>query len=114
MRTFPSSSAQPSPTAHPMPAAQPSPSDRPTSPAHPTPTDRPTSPAVEFVGVSKAFGATPALTDVTFTIGRGEIVALLGPNGAGKSTTVNTLLGLLRPDAGAVRVLGVRPDEAVA
>jgi ABC-2 type transport system ATP-binding protein len=46
-------------------------------------------------------------------IGRGETVALLGPNGAGKSTTIDLLLGLARPDAGAVSVFGRTPTAAV-
>lgn len=50
-----------------------------------------------------------ALKDVNLRIRRGEIVAYAGPNGAGKSTTVKILAGLLAPDAGTVRVLGMEP-----
>lgn len=51
-------------------------------------------------GLSRSFGGHPAVTDVSFTVGPGEVVGLLGPNGAGKSTTIRLLLGLLRPNAG--------------
>ena len=47
------------------------------------------------------------------SIARGETVALLGPNGAGKSTTIDLLLGLVRPDAGSVSILGRAPSAAV-
>ncbi len=50
-----------------------------------------------------------ALRGVSLGIGRGEIVAYAGPNGAGKSTTIKLLAGLLAPDAGKVRVLGLDP-----
>lgn len=50
-----------------------------------------------------------ALRDVSLRVARGEIVAYAGPNGAGKSTTVKLLSGLLAPDAGTVRVLGLDP-----
>jgi ABC-2 type transport system ATP-binding protein len=46
---------------------------------------------------------------ISFTVDPGQVLALLGPNGAGKTTTVETLEGLLRPDAGSVRVLGLDP-----
>ncbi|MBI5835271.1 MAG: ABC transporter ATP-binding protein [Armatimonadetes bacterium] len=55
-----------------------------------------------------------AVSDVSFEVGRGEVVGLLGPNGAGKSTTVKLLLGLLRPTAGAARILGQPPDSRAA
>lgn len=57
-------------------------------------------------GLTKRFGDRLAVEDLTFDVGRGEIVALLGPNGAGKTTTVRLLLGLLRPTAGEAKVAG--------
>src|SRR6185437_14310302 len=54
-----------------------------------------------------------AVAGIDLDIVAGETVALLGPNGAGKSTTIDVLLGLARPDAGAVRVFGRTPEEAV-
>jgi ABC-2 type transport system ATP-binding protein len=55
-----------------------------------------------------------AAAGVDLTIRSGEVVALLGPNGAGKSTTIELLLGLVKPDAGAVEVYGQDPVEAIA
>jgi ABC-type branched-subunit amino acid transport system ATPase component len=63
-------------------------------------------PAVEVTGLVKRFGAVTAVDGVTFRIGRGETVALLGPNGSGKTTTLKCAAGLLRPDAGAIRMAG--------
>lgn len=51
----------------------------------------------------------PAVRDVSFRVGRGELVGVLGPNGAGKSTTVKMLSGVLWPDSGDARVLGMVP-----
>ncbi len=70
--------------------------------------------AVAFHGVTKTFGATRALDGVSMSIPIGSTIALLGPNGAGKSTAINLLLGLLRPDSGEVRTLGLAPREAIA
>jgi ABC-2 type transport system ATP-binding protein len=56
--------------------------------------------------LGKSYGALVAVSDVSFTVGTGEIIGLLGPNGAGKSTTVGMIAGLLKPDAGEVRVNG--------
>jgi ABC-2 type transport system ATP-binding protein len=69
--------------------------------------------AVSLCGLTKRFGALRAVDTLSLEIQRGETVALLGPNGAGKSTTVSMLLGLLAPDSGTVRVLGVSPSEAI-
>ena len=55
--------------------------------------------------------SAPALADVDFRIAPGEFVALVGASGAGKSTLVRALLGLCRPDRGAVLVDGIRVDE---
>jgi ABC-2 type transport system ATP-binding protein len=52
-----------------------------------------------------------ALTDVTFSLERGELLGFIGPNGAGKSTTIKILSGILRPDAGRVEVDGLVPYE---
>ena len=64
--------------------------------------------------VAKSFGPVPAVRGVDLTIAPGETVALLGPNGAGKSTTIDLMLGLARPDRGAVSVFGRPPDRAVS
>lgn len=74
-----------------------------------------TGPAVEISGLVKAFGRTRALDGLDLTVSPGEIAGFLGPNGAGKSTTIRVLLGLLRADAGTVRLLGGDPwRDAVA
>lgn len=61
---------------------------------------------VEISHISKAFGKTQAVADVSFHVERGEILGLLGPNGAGKTTTIRILLDIFKPDAGQVSVLG--------
>jgi ABC-2 type transport system ATP-binding protein len=65
-----------------------------------------TAAALEAVGVSKNYGAQPALLDVDLTAECGRIHAVLGPNGAGKTTLLRILLGLVRSDAGTIRMLG--------
>ena len=66
--------------------------------------------------VSKSFGPTVAVDDVSFRVDRGEIVGFLGPNGAGKSTTMRLITNYLEPDAGAVLIDGtdVREDPVGA
>jgi ABC-2 type transport system ATP-binding protein len=59
--------------------------------------------------VSKRYGDLAAVHDLSFEVGRGEIVALLGPNGAGKTTTVEMLEGYSAPSGGALAVLGADP-----
>jgi ABC-2 type transport system ATP-binding protein len=65
--------------------------------------------AVRFAAVEKRFGATTALAGLTFDVAKGEMFGLIGPDGAGKTTAIRVLCGLLHPDAGSVRVLGVDP-----
>ena len=64
---------------------------------------------IETNGLTKRYGATTAVDNVTFTVGRGEIFGLLGPNGAGKTTTILMMLGLTEVTAGTVSVLGHDP-----
>jgi ABC-2 type transport system ATP-binding protein len=61
---------------------------------------------IEVVGLTKRFGATLAVDDLSFSVEPGRITGFLGPNGAGKSTTMRALLGLVRPTAGRTAVLG--------
>ena len=63
-------------------------------------------PDVELTRISKRFGATEVLRDIDLTVRRGELVCLLGPSGCGKTTLLRILAGLVRPDAGAVRIRG--------
>jgi ABC-2 type transport system ATP-binding protein len=65
--------------------------------------------AIEITGLVKTFGPTRALDGLDLSVGRGEVHGFLGPNGAGKSTTIRVLLGLLRKDAGEVRLLAGDP-----
>src|SRR3569832_1845793 len=66
--------------------------------------------------LTRYYGQHCALHDVSFTVGRGEVLGLLGPNGAGKSTTMQILNGNLAPSAGAVWINGIdlldRPKAA--
>jgi ABC-2 type transport system ATP-binding protein len=62
--------------------------------------------AVWASGLRKRYRRQVAVDGVSFTVARGEVLALLGPNGAGKTTVIKMLLGLTRPDAGEVMLLG--------
>ena len=59
--------------------------------------------------VSKRFGATLAVNELSLSVGRGEMFGLIGPDGAGKTTTIRLMCGLLPPDGGTVRVLDLDP-----
>ncbi|MDM0026658.1 ABC transporter ATP-binding protein [Variovorax saccharolyticus] len=74
---------------------------------------------LEIHGLSKQFGGLAAVKDLSFQVGRGEIVGLIGPNGAGKTTAFNTISGVLPPTRGRVLldgkdVTGRRPSAIVA
>ena len=61
---------------------------------------------IEAIGLSKRYGATLAVDELSFTVTPGEVTGFLGPNGAGKSTTMRMILGLDAPSAGSVTVNG--------
>jgi heme exporter protein A len=63
-------------------------------------------PAIELDGLTRRYGERAALDDVTATVDEGETLVVFGPNGAGKSTLLRVLATLLRPSAGAARILG--------
>src|SRR4051812_48177144 len=67
--------------------------------------------AIEVSGLTKRFGATLAVDDLSFSVDHGRIVGFLGPNGAGKTTTLRVLLDLERPTQGSVSIEGVHFTE---
>ncbi|MFC7374840.1 ATP-binding cassette domain-containing protein [Brachybacterium sp. GCM10030267] len=70
---------------------------------------------IDIQNLTKKFGSFTALDGLDLSVGEGEVRGFLGPNGAGKSTTIRVLLGLLRADAGSVRLFGGDPwADAVA
>ncbi|HEY8544467.1 MAG TPA: ABC transporter ATP-binding protein [Acidimicrobiales bacterium] len=74
-----------------------------------------TAEAISISGLVKTFGSFRALDGLDLHVAEGEVHGFLGPNGAGKTTTIRVLLGLLRSDAGEVRLLGGDPwTDAVA
>ncbi len=66
---------------------------------------------IEARGLSKRYGATLAVDDLSFVVRPGVVTGFLGPNGAGKSTTMRLILGLDAPSAGSVTVNGERYRE---
>ena len=69
---------------------------------------------IRIRGLTKRFGRLTALDGLDLTVAAGSVHGFLGPNGAGKSTTIRVLLGLYRPDAGEVRVLGRDPGRSAS
>ncbi|MEM9189442.1 MAG: ABC transporter ATP-binding protein [Myxococcota bacterium] len=65
--------------------------------------------AIMIDDLHRAFGPVEAVRGVSITIDEGELYGLLGPDGAGKTTTIGCLAGLMKPDAGSVRVIGENP-----
>jgi ABC-2 type transport system ATP-binding protein len=68
-------------------------------------------PAIDIRSVVKRFGRKTVLDELTLAVRPGQTFAFLGRNGAGKTTAIRMLLGLLKPDAGEIRVLGVDPRQ---
>src|SRR5204862_1635731 len=62
--------------------------------------------AVDAVDVTKRYGELTAVDDISVQVAQGEVYGVLGPNGAGKTTFMRMLFGLIRPDAGEIRLLG--------
>ena len=67
--------------------------------------------ALAAAGLGKRYGRQWALSDCMLQVPAGRVVGLVGPNGAGKTTLLNLAVGLLRPTAGAIEVLGQRPED---
>jgi ABC-2 type transport system ATP-binding protein len=63
--------------------------------------------SIEVKGLIKSYGEQKAVNEVSFSVGKGEIVGFLGPNGAGKSTTMKMITGYLEPDNGDITVCGI-------
>ena len=62
---------------------------------------------LSIIGLRKVYGDIVAVDGISFDVRPKEIIGLLGPNGAGKTTTINMVLGVLRPDAGTIKIEGV-------
>mgnify|MGYP003724844045 CR=1 FL=1 len=57
---------------------------------------------LEVVSIAKSYDKRPVLTDISLSVGKGEVLGLLGPNGAGKTTCFYSVMGLVRPDRGRI------------
>ncbi len=66
---------------------------------------------IEARGLAKSYRGRRALDGIDLMVGPGQIYGFLGPNGAGKTTTMRILLGLIRPDAGSIRLFGRDPGS---
>src|ERR1700750_3184342 len=64
-------------------------------------------PVIQVSHIRKSYGATAAVSDVSFDVSEGEVFGLIGPNGAGKTTTMECVEGLRRPDRGTISVPGL-------
>ncbi len=84
------------------PLAFPGPAPDPAAPA----------PAIEIADLTVAYRDKPVLWDVDLAVPSGVLLAVVGPNGAGKTTLIKSVLGLVRPAAGIIRVLGLPYDDA--
>ncbi len=69
-------------------------------------------PAIDARHIWFSYNGNPVLKDVSLQVARGEFIAVIGPNGGGKTTLLKLILGLLKPDRGKIRVLGLAPKKA--
>jgi ABC-2 type transport system ATP-binding protein len=72
--------------------------------------------AIELRGLTKRFDKVIAVSDLTLSVGAGEIFGLVGPDGAGKTTTIRMMAGIMQPDAGEITIAGcdvIKDPEAV-
>src|SRR5258707_4325608 len=70
-------------------------------------------PVIQVSHIRKRYGATVAVSDVSFDVSEGEVFGLIGPNGAGKTTTMECVEGVRRPDAGQISIMGLDPFRDV-
>jgi ABC-2 type transport system ATP-binding protein len=70
-------------------------------------------PVIEVSAIRKTYGATVAVSEVSFEVAKGEIFGLIWPNGAGKTTTMECVEGVRRPDRGTISILGLDPFRDV-
>jgi ABC-2 type transport system ATP-binding protein len=70
--------------------------------------------ALVIEGLRKTYKKTVALDGLSFAVPAGRVTGFLGPNGAGKTTTFRSLLGLTRPDAGTMEILGMKVEHDMA
>jgi ABC-2 type transport system ATP-binding protein len=66
-------------------------------------------PVIQVSRIRKSYGATVAVSEVSFDVRQGEVFGLIGPNGAGKTTTMECVEGVRRPDAGQISIMGLDP-----
>ena len=59
---------------------------------------------IDVKGLTKLYGSLVAVEDLSFTVAPGEVLGLVGPNGAGKTTTLRSLVGIIRPTRGSIRI----------
>jgi ABC-2 type transport system ATP-binding protein len=71
-------------------------------------------PVIKIRDLKKSFDGKPVLEGISMTVEQGDIYGFLGPNGSGKTTTLRILLGILNPDEGEIKVLGIDPAESGA
>ena len=61
---------------------------------------------LEVISIAKSYDKRSVLSDISLTVGKGEVLGLLGPNGAGKTTCFYSIMGLVRPDSGRILIDG--------